>query len=124
MSTESNVTPSPLGVDGSSVVIQTGLTSKTAAGKLTISFSPPFTTSFPPVVVATPFWKSGAVGAPETIEFVDNNGFQVNSPNAALDYFVSWIAVAGATEYYYYNADAEGKARVAKGRPAPDSPHA
>lgn len=123
MSTESNATPRLLGVDGSSVIIQTGVTPKTAVGKMTINFSPPFTTSFPPVVVATPFWKSGAVGAPETIEFVDNNGFQVNSPNAAQDYYVSWIAVAGATEYYYYT-DAESGARVAKGRPAPGSPTA
>lgn len=121
MSTESNATPRRLGVDGSSVVIQTGRTPKTAVGEMTINFSPPFTTDFPPVVVATPFWESGAVGLPETIRSVDLNGFRVDSKNAASDYYVSWIAVAGATEYYYYNADAGGNARVAKGRPATDT---
>lgn len=121
MSTESNAVSSRLGADASGVVMLAGVTPRMAPGEITISFYPPFNTDLPPVVVATPFSGSGAAGQPETITFVDLNGFRVSSQNAAPDSFVSWVAVAGATEYYYYADDGSKQVRVAKGRPAAGS---
>lgn len=60
---------------------------------LTINFDTPFATI--PIVVITPFWPNGPVGAWETVTSVSTSQFTVSSANMAANYSVNWIACAG-----------------------------
>ena len=76
-------------------VIQAGTALKAGTGIVTINFPTPF--SQIPVVVVSPFWQNqgSAVGAIETIDTVSLESFSVASGNAASNYYVNWIAIAG-----------------------------
>jgi hypothetical protein len=74
--------------DGTTII--SGQWRKQAAGPIDIPFNHTF--SSPPVVVVTSVWHAG-VGSIETVTRVDSDRFQVNSGNAAADYFVNWIAM-------------------------------
>jgi hypothetical protein len=122
MSTESNASVSRAVTDTSDLLaIQAGTVNKAASGSLTVNFDRPFETV--PVVVISPYYTLGQVGAPETITNVSEDSFTIDSKNQSADYYVNWIAVVVKPSYYYH-ADADAKVRVAKGRPASDSANA
>ena len=70
--------------------IAAGRILKAATGTIEIPFGMTF--AEPPFVVVSSNWANGVVGSIETIQNVERDRFQVNSANAAQNYYVSWIA--------------------------------
>jgi len=71
-------------------VIAAGKILKAAGGIIEVPFGMTF--AEPPFVVVSSNWPNGVVGSIETIHNVERDRFQVNSANAAQNYYVSWIA--------------------------------